>query len=55
MQEPQEMRVLSLGREDPLEKEMAIHCSVLGVFLAGKSIDRGTLWAIVHGVGESQT
>ena len=31
------MRVLSLGLEDPLEKEMAIHCSVLGVFLAGKS------------------
>jgi len=25
----QEMRVLSLGWEDPLEKEMAIHSSIL--------------------------
>ena len=25
----QEMRVLSLGQEDPLEKEMAIHLSIL--------------------------
>ena len=25
----QEMRVLSLGREDPLEKEMATHSSIL--------------------------
>ena len=25
----QEMRVLSLGQEDPLEKEMAIHSSIL--------------------------
>ena len=29
MQEAQETRVLSLGREDPLEKEMATHCSIL--------------------------
>ena len=29
MQEPQEMWVPSLGREDPLEKEMATHSSVL--------------------------
>ena len=28
-QETQEMRVRSLGRRDPLEKEMATHCSVL--------------------------
>ena len=27
--DPQEMRVQSLGREGPLEEEMAIHCSVL--------------------------
>ena len=29
MQETQEMSVWSLGQEDPLEKEMAIHSSVL--------------------------
>ena len=29
MQETQEIRVQSLGREDPLEKEMATHSSVL--------------------------
>ena len=30
MQEIQEMWVPSLGQEDPLEKEMATHSSVLG-------------------------
>ena len=29
MQEMQEMRVPSLGQEDPLEKEMATHSSIL--------------------------
>ena len=29
MQEMQEMRIPSLGQEDPLEKEMAIHSSIL--------------------------
>ena len=29
MQEKQEMRVPSLGWEDPLEEEMATHCSIL--------------------------
>ena len=29
MQEPQETQFLSLGREDPLEEEMATHSSVL--------------------------
>ena len=29
MQETQEMRVNSLGREDPLEKDMATHASIL--------------------------
>ena len=28
-QEKQEMRVQSLGQEDPLEKEMATYCSIL--------------------------
>ena len=29
MQEPQEMQVPSLSQEDPLEKEMATHSSIL--------------------------
>ena len=29
MQKTQEMRVQSLGREDPLEEEMAIHSNIL--------------------------
>ena len=29
MQEPQEMQILSLGQEDPLEKEMVTHSSIL--------------------------
>ena len=29
MQEPQELRVRSLGQEDPLEEGMATHCSIL--------------------------
>ena len=44
MQEPQ---ILSLGWEDPLEKEMATHWSIL----AWKNpMDRGAWWATVHGV-----
>ena len=34
----QETRVQSLGREDLLEKEMAIHCSILGL---ENPMDRG--------------
>ena len=52
MQETQEMGVQSLGREDPLEKEMATHSSIL----AWKNpTDRGAWWATVHGVTESNT
>ena len=29
MQEPQEMQIRSLGQEDPLEKGMVTHCSIL--------------------------
>ena len=29
MQEIQEMQIGSLGQKDPLEKEMATHCSIL--------------------------
>ena len=47
----QESWVRSLGWEDPLEKEMATHSSVL----AWKNlIDRGAWWAAVHGVAKSR-
>ena len=45
-------RVQSLGWEDPLEKEMAIHSSVL----AWKNPMKGGAWqATVHGVAKSRT
>ena len=48
----QETWVQFLGWEDPLEKEMAIHSSIL----AWKNpMDRGAWWATVHGVAKSQT
>ena len=41
-----------LGQEDPLEKEMATHSSIL----AWKNLmDRGVWWVTVHGVRKSQT
>ena len=52
MQETQETWVQSLGWEDPLEKEMVTHSSIL----AWKNpMDRGAWWAAVHGVAKSQT
>ena len=48
----QETRVQSLGREDPLEKEMATHSSILGL---GNAMDRGVWGATVHGVAKGQT
>ena len=41
----QETQVQSLGQEDPLEKEMAAHPSMLAW-----EIHRGAWWATVHGV-----
>ena len=47
-----ETRVQFLGREDPLEKEMAIHSSTV----AWKNpMDRGAWKATVHGVAKSRT
>ena len=47
----QDTWVLSLSWEDPLEKEMATHSSIL----AWKNLmDRGT-WTTVHEVTKSQT
>ena len=39
----------SLGQEDPLEKEITAHSSLVN------SMDRGAWWTIVHGVAKSQT
>ena len=41
----QEARVCSLGQEDPLEKEMAIHSSVLGLEITWTE-DRGAWQAV---------
>jgi len=48
----QEMWALSLGLEDPLEKELATHSSILAWKIP---MDRGAWWAIVHGVTKSWT
>ena len=44
--------VRSLGQEDPLEKGMATHSSILAWRIPK---DRGTWWATVYGVAKSQT
>ena len=44
----QETQVQSLGREDPLEKEMPI----VQYSCLGNPIDRGAWWATVHGVAK---
>ena len=46
----QETRVPSLGQEDPLEKEMVTHCSIL---VWTNLMDIGAWWATVHGVSKS--
>ena len=46
-----ETRVRSLGREDPLEKEMAIHSSTL----AWKTMDGVARKATVHGAAKRWT
>ena len=44
--------VPSLGWEDPLEKGMATHSSVLAWKIP---MDNGAWWVIVHGVSNSRT
>ena len=54
--------VQSLALEDPLEKGMATHSSILGerngnplrYSYLKRSMDRGAWWATVHGVAKSQ-
>ena len=51
MQEPQEMQVKSLGREDPLEKEIATHSSILA-WRIPRTEEPGGLWSTgSRGVG----
>ena len=45
----QEMRVRSLGQEDPLEEGMATHSSILGL---ENPMDRGTWRAAEHRVAK---
>ena len=47
-----ETRVQSLGREDPLKKEMATHSSILAWRIP---MDRGAWRAAVHGGAKSRT
>ena len=47
-----ETQVQSLGQEDPLEKEMATHSSILAWRIPR---DRGAWWATVHRVTKSWT
>ena len=46
------MWVRSLGREDPLEEDMATHSSILACII---SMDRAARCAIVYRVAKSQT
>ena len=48
----QKTQVQSLGQEDPLEKEMATHSSILAWKIP---MDGGTQRATVHGVAKSRT
>ena len=48
----QEMQLLSLGQEDPLEKGMATHPTNSCL---ENSVDRGAWWATVYGVAKSWT
>ena len=48
----QEIWAQSLGWEDPLEKGMVTHSSILGL---DNPMDRRAWQAIVHGVAESDT
>ena len=48
----QKTQLRSLGQEDPLEKEMAIHSRILAWRIP---MDRGAWWTVVHGVTQSWT
>ena len=48
----QETQVQCLGWQDPLEKGMATHSSILAWRIP---MDRGAWWATAHGVAKSWT
>ena len=48
----QETQIQSLGQEDPLEKGMATHSSILAWRIP---MDRGAWQATIHGVAKHQT
>ena len=50
MQEAQEMRVWSLGREDPLEEEIATHTSIL----AWEIVMDGGVWQDILSLGSQR-
>ena len=50
----QEMQVRSLGGEDPLKKDMAMHSRILPQDIP-LTEDKGAWWAIIHGIAESDT
>ena len=52
MQEIKEMLVLSLGLEDPLEEEMAIHSSILAWRIPGTEEPGGLQSIGSHRVGQ---
>ena len=52
LQKMREMRVQSPGWEDPLEEDLATHCSVLAWRIP---VDRGAWRAAVHGAAKSRT
>ena len=55
MQETQERRVQSLGGEDPLEKEMALHSSILlGKLHEQRSLVGYSPWGCKH-MSQTQT
>ena len=45
-------QIQSLGQEDALEEGMTTHSSILAWRIC---MDRGTYWALIHDVAQSQT
>ena len=52
MQETQETQVQSVGWEDPLERDMATHSSILAWRIP---MDIGAWQAVAHGIARNQT
>ena len=50
MQETQERQIWFLGQEDPLVEEVITYSNIS---CPGNPMDRGSWWAVVHGVTKS--